>query len=68
MQWDPMWGISILADFRPMGYKLSCCDSLLFESVLGHCVLLTMIISEFAVVQENSLFIVFGIKLFILGF
>ena len=19
-----MWGISILADFRPMGYKLSC--------------------------------------------
>ena len=23
-----MWGISILADFRPMGYKLSCCDSL----------------------------------------
>ena len=26
--WDPPWGISILADFRPMGYKLSCCDSL----------------------------------------
>ena len=23
-----MWGISILADFRPMGYKHSCCDSL----------------------------------------
>jgi hypothetical protein len=22
-----MWGISILADFRPMGYKLSCCGS-----------------------------------------
>ena len=44
-----MWGISILADFRPMGYKLSCCGSLsktvfdlgknlLFKSVLGHCV------------------------------
>ena len=28
MYWDPMCGISILADFRPMGYKLSCCDSL----------------------------------------
>ena len=23
-----MWGISILADIRPMGYKLSCCGSL----------------------------------------
>ena len=38
-----MWGISILADFRPMGYKLSCCDSVwsglnvLFKSILGHC-------------------------------
>ena len=38
-----MWGISILADFRPMGYKLSCCGSLclgkdfLFKSALGHC-------------------------------
>ena len=26
--WDPPWGISILADFRPMEYKLSCCGSL----------------------------------------
>ena len=38
--WDPMWGISILVDFIPMGYKLSCCSSLcsvLFKSFLGHC-------------------------------
>ena len=33
-----MWRISILADFRPMGSKLSCCGILLFKSVLGHCV------------------------------
>ena len=40
----PVWRISILADFRPMGYKLSCLGSLwsvgkdlLFKSVLGHC-------------------------------
>ena len=26
-----MWGISILADFRPMGYKLLCCGSLWFR-------------------------------------
>ena len=47
MKWDPSWDISILADFRPIRYKLSCCDSLwsryyvgknlLFKSVLGHC-------------------------------
>ena len=34
-------GISILADLRPRGNKLSCCDSLgkklLFKYVLGHC-------------------------------
>ena len=30
-----MWGISILADFRLMGYKLSCCGSIC--SILGHC-------------------------------
>ena len=24
----PMWRISILADIRPIGYKLSCCGSL----------------------------------------
>ena len=23
-----MWGISILVDFRPIGYKLSCCGIL----------------------------------------
>ena len=39
-----MFGISILADFRPMGYKLSCCGSLwssdlLLKSVLGHCLM-----------------------------
>ena len=28
MYWDPMCGISILADFRSMGYKLSCSGSL----------------------------------------
>ena len=38
-----MWEISILVDFRPMGYKLSCCGSclgknFLFKSALGHCV------------------------------
>ena len=33
-----MWGISILADFIPMGYKHSCCGSLLFKYILGHCV------------------------------
>ena len=39
-----MWGISILDDFKPMGYKLSCCGivfglgkNLLFKSILGHC-------------------------------
>ena len=38
-----MWGISILADFRPMGYKFHTVvvfgqgKNLLFESVLGHC-------------------------------
>ena len=33
--------ILILADIRPMGYRLSCCGSLgkdfLFKSILGHC-------------------------------
>ena len=29
MYWDPMWGILILADFRPMGYKLSGMSGLL---------------------------------------
>ena len=39
-----MWVILIPADFRPMGYKLSCCGSiwsgknLLFKSILGRCV------------------------------
>ena len=43
MQWNPPWGISILADFRPIGYRLSCCGIfglgkfLLLKSVLGHC-------------------------------
>ena len=38
-----MWVILIPADFRPMGYKLSCCGSiwsgknLLFKSILGRC-------------------------------
>ena len=40
-----MWGILILADFRPMGYKLSCYamavfglgKNLLFKSFLGRC-------------------------------
>ena len=40
-----MWGISILADFRPMGYKLACSavvvfglgKDLLFKSVLERC-------------------------------
>ena len=38
-----MWKISIRVDFRPIGYKLSCCGSialgknLLFKSGLGHC-------------------------------
>ena len=37
----PMCKILILADIRPMGYRLSCCGSLgkdfLFKSILGHC-------------------------------
>ena len=38
-----MWGISILADFRPMGYKFSAVvvfglgKNFLFKSILGHC-------------------------------
>ena len=48
MYWDPPWRISILADFRPMGYKLSCCGSLgknlLFKSILGRCAEVTKII------------------------
>ena len=40
-----MWEISILADFRPMEYKLSCGavvvfglgKNLLFKFALGHC-------------------------------
>ena len=28
MQLNPLWRISIIADFRPMGYKHSCCGSL----------------------------------------
>ena len=40
-KWNPPWRISILADFKPMVYKLSCCGSLgknlLFKFVLGHC-------------------------------
>ena len=40
----PLWRISILADIRPMGYKLSCSlvvfglgKDILFKSVLGRC-------------------------------
>ena len=29
--------ILILADIRPMGYKLACCGSIWFKSILGHC-------------------------------
>ena len=46
---NPMWGISILADFRPMGYKLLCCQlgkNLSFKSVLGHCGLGRMLAAE----------------------
>ena len=38
-----MWGISILADFRPMGYNYHAVvvfglgKNFLFKSVLGHC-------------------------------
>ena len=28
MLWNPPWGILILGDFRPIGYKLSCWGSL----------------------------------------
>ena len=44
MQWNPQWRISILVDFRPKGYNLSCAvvvfgmgKDILFKSVLGHC-------------------------------
>ena len=33
------WGISILADFRLIGYKLSCCGSLCFDLLLEKNVL-----------------------------
>ena len=45
MYWDPMWGISILADFRPMGISIHAVavfglgKNLLFKSVLGRCVI-----------------------------
>ena len=47
VHWDPMWGILILADLRPMGYNrisihsvivLGLGKSLLSKSVLGQCV------------------------------
>ena len=47
----PPLGISILADFRPMGYNLSCCGSiclgknLLSKSILGRCVSLNLSLS-----------------------
>ena len=43
MQLDPRRGISILADFRPMGISFHAVvvfglgKNLLFKSVLGHC-------------------------------
>ena len=42
IQTHPPWGILILDDIRPMGYKLSCIvfglgKSLLFKSNLGRC-------------------------------
>ena len=43
-----MWGISILADFRPMGIRFHAVvvfvlgKNLLFKSVLGRCVLLSL--------------------------
>ena len=44
MQWDPMRGISIIADFRPMGYinfhavvVVGLGKDLLFKSVLEQC-------------------------------
>ena len=43
MYWDPMWGILILADFRPLGISFHSVivfglgKNLLFKSVLGHC-------------------------------
>jgi hypothetical protein len=39
MQWYPMWGISILADFKPMGFKLSCCGFGLVREFLSKSVL-----------------------------
>ena len=47
MLWDPMWGISILADFRPMevsfhaGVAFGLGKDFLFKSTLGHCGLLS---------------------------
>ena len=44
MKWDPPWGISILADFRPRLISFHAVivfglgKNLLFKSVLRHCV------------------------------
>ena len=49
MYWDPMWGILILADFRPMSISFNAVivfglgKNLLFKSVLGHCVMIEKI-------------------------
>ena len=53
-----MWGISILADFRPMGIRFHALvvfglsKDLLFESVLGHCGMETKMLLQ-KVIQLN---------------
>ena len=40
-----MWGISILAAFRPLGYKLSCCGILWYKirsDLLSYLYILTL--------------------------
>ena len=56
-----MWGISILADFRPIEYQLSCCGSLglgknlLVKSALGHCVLASISGSKLGQIKSYRL-------------
>ena len=67
MYWDPPWGISILADSRPMGYKcisfhavvvFGLGKNLLFKSTLGRFLLRyikAMIYYEFIVKSFTSI-------------
>ena len=58
MQWDTPWGISIFADFRPMGYKFYAVvvfglgKALLFKYVLGRCVYVNSRCTEMKILRQ----------------